>query len=298
MIDWKAWWEISRPKHIPIVSAGSCLALFVLGATNPWTYVLAAIVAALMVTGAIIHNDAIDAEVDAIEKPHRPIPSGRISAFAAEFVGMVMMLAGIMVAGALGLVPALIALGLYLLSIYYNRKAKKDHAFVGNLVVAICVGAVLYFPMAIVGIWDLWPQAIGFIMLEWSRETYITCQDVEGDRKGGYKTLPVLIGNENSLGVCLLLAMIGAVPMMITVNPNLGLIYRLTALAFIFCLFIGIWRAGRHENNFTSHIPILSDVMLKAERVVISQVYEFWGRKISKNLLLVMIAAMFIDFLV
>ncbi len=298
MIDLKAWWEISRPKHIPIVSAGSCLALFVLGATNPWTFVLAAIVAALMVTGAIIHNDAIDAEMDAIEKPHRPIPSGRISAFAAEFVGMVMMIAGIMVAGALGMVPALIALGLYVLSIYYNRKAKKDHAFVGNLVVAVCVGATLYFPMAIVGVWDLWPQAIGFTLLEWSRETYITCQDVEGDREGGYKTLPVLVGNENSLFVCLLLLMIGAVPMMITINPHLGLTYRLSALFFIVCLFIGIWRAGKLENDFTNFAVTESDEDLMKARAFITDTYELWGRKIAKNLLLIMIAAMFVDFLV
>ena len=298
MIDLKAWWEISRPKHIPIVSAGSCLALFVLGATNPWTFVLAAIVAALMVTGAIIHNDAIDADVDAIEKPHRPIPSGRISAQTAELVGVTLMFAGVMTAVALGIGPGLIALGLYGLSIYYNRKAKKDHAFVGNLVVAVCVGATLYFPMAIVGVWDLWPQAIGFTLLEWSRETYITCQDVEGDREGGYKTLPVLVGNENSLFVCLLLLMIGAVPMMITINPHLGLTYRLSALFFIVCLFIGIWRAGKLENDFTNFAVTESDEDLMKARAFITDTYELWGRKIAKNLLLIMIAAMFVDFLV
>jgi 4-hydroxybenzoate polyprenyltransferase len=296
--DVKAWWEISRPKHIPIVSAGSCLALFVLGATNPMTYILAAVVAALMVTGAIIHNDAVDAEVDAIEKPHRPVPSGRISQEAAYLVGMAMMTAGILVSGPLGAGPIFICLGLGLLSLYYNTKAKKDHAFVGNLVVAICVGATLYFPMAIVGVWNLWPQALGFTLVEWSRETYITCQDVEGDRKGGYKTLPVLIGNELSLFVCGLLLLAGMFPMLIVVNPNLGLIYKLTALAFIMCLAIGISWAGIREVDFTKNLPTYTDEVIASEREAITKVYELWGRKIAKNLLLLMIAAMFVDFIV
>jgi 4-hydroxybenzoate polyprenyltransferase len=261
-------------------------------------YVLAAIVAALMVTGAIIHNDAIDAELDAIEKPHRPIPSGRIKRKHAEIVGDSMMLLGIGLSVPLGFIPAVITSILWLLSIYYNTKAKKDHAFVGNLVVAICVGATLYFPMAIVGVWNLWPQAVGFILIEWARETYITCQDVYGDREAGYKTMPVMVGVFWSLLMCAILLIIGSIPMMITINHNLGWIYRITAISFILCLLIGVFLAWGLELQLVK-ISVIARMDEKgAVRDRITSVYELWGRKIAKNLLLLMIAAMFVDFVI
>jgi len=43
----------------------------------------------------MVLNDAFDARIDAVERPSRPIPSGRISLFIARFVGGSMLLVGI-----------------------------------------------------------------------------------------------------------------------------------------------------------------------------------------------------------
>ncbi len=45
--------------------------------------------------GGMVLNDAFDAALDAIERPERPIPSGRISRRAAAIFGAILMLIGI-----------------------------------------------------------------------------------------------------------------------------------------------------------------------------------------------------------
>ncbi|MDG2128101.1 MAG: UbiA family prenyltransferase [Fuerstiella sp.] len=53
--------------------------------------------------GGMVLNDVFDAELDARERPERPIPSGRISKKAAAVFGTLLMLTGITAAGLAGI---------------------------------------------------------------------------------------------------------------------------------------------------------------------------------------------------
>ena len=57
--------ELQPALHFGLLVAASCL---------------------LYLSGMVL-NDVFDAEVDAVEQPHRPIPSGRVSRRAAALVG-------------------------------------------------------------------------------------------------------------------------------------------------------------------------------------------------------------------
>jgi 4-hydroxybenzoate polyprenyltransferase len=50
--------------------------------------------------GGMVLNDVFDARLDAIERPERPIPSGRISRASASAAGGLLLLVGILAAGA------------------------------------------------------------------------------------------------------------------------------------------------------------------------------------------------------
>lgn len=61
--------------------------------------------------GGMVLNDVFDARLDAVERPERPIPSGRISRTAAAVFGAMLMLGGVCAAGFVGL-PSLLIAGL------------------------------------------------------------------------------------------------------------------------------------------------------------------------------------------
>lgn len=53
----------------------------------------------LLYLGGMALNDVADHEIDAVERPHRPIPSGRVSRRQAALLGHALLAAGVMTAG-------------------------------------------------------------------------------------------------------------------------------------------------------------------------------------------------------
>ena len=98
----RAWLEIMRISNLPTV-VSTAIAGGAIGATvaardttvvDPAMWSLAA--PPLAYIGGMILNDAFDARIDAVERPARPIPSGRIApghAYAAGFACLGLALA-------------------------------------------------------------------------------------------------------------------------------------------------------------------------------------------------------------
>ena len=86
---------LGRVSNLPTVwtntIAGVVLAR---GATAPGPLVLLASSLSLFYVGGMFLNDAFDREIDAVERPERPIPSGRISAGEVFGVGFALMVIG------------------------------------------------------------------------------------------------------------------------------------------------------------------------------------------------------------
>ncbi len=84
----------------------------------------------------MVFNDVFDREVDARERPNRPIPSGRISVMSACTLGGLLVLGGIGAASKVGLQSLYVA-GLLTACIFlYNAWAKKT--FLGPVVMGGC----------------------------------------------------------------------------------------------------------------------------------------------------------------
>jgi 4-hydroxybenzoate polyprenyltransferase len=82
-------------------------------------------------------NDWADRDLDAVERPHRPIPSGRISAPAALGVAGALTAAGLAIAGAAGGRRALAVAGPLAAAVWaYDLKAKNTGA--GPVAMAAC----------------------------------------------------------------------------------------------------------------------------------------------------------------
>lgn len=82
--------------------------------------------------GGVVFNDVFDAELDRVERPERPIPSGRASLAGASILGLVLLVGGVLAAWQVSVASAAIALAVALLALLYDWKG-KHHTFLGPI---------------------------------------------------------------------------------------------------------------------------------------------------------------------
>lgn len=92
--------------------------------------------------GGIVLNDVFDVEMDAEERPERPIPSGRASRQGAAVLGGALLLGGIAAAAGVGLASGLLAGGIAGMAVLYDA-AVSDHVVLGPLTMGLCRGGNL-----------------------------------------------------------------------------------------------------------------------------------------------------------
>jgi geranylgeranylglycerol-phosphate geranylgeranyltransferase len=190
-----AHFSILRPHNMLAsafaVVAGNVIARGEGGAVLIVTAVLAALVTG---TGNIL-NDCFDLAVDRINKPGRPLPSGRITPRAA--IAWYMLISVAVTTAAAILVPRAVGaliIAWQLALACYARWLKRS-LLAGNLVVA-AISASAFLAGALVAghaMAALIPGLIAFFFVL-CREIVKGAEDVEGDRMGNVRTLAVVMG--------------------------------------------------------------------------------------------------------
>jgi geranylgeranylglycerol-phosphate geranylgeranyltransferase len=157
---------------------------------------LGGLAAALVAAWGNAVNDITDRDLDSRDKPHRPLPSGRMSLAAARAWAGVFALGGLAASVPLGASAFVIALATTLLLWAYSLWL-KGRLFFGNVVVAFLAGLAFVFGAAVQGTppGRMLPQgwvAFGFAFL-WhlAREWVKAAEDVESDRAAGLSTVAV-----------------------------------------------------------------------------------------------------------
>jgi hypothetical protein len=113
--------------------------------------------------GGVVFNDVFDAELDRIERPERPIPSGLISTWEASVFGGVLLVGGIMSAMFVSIFPTgLLALAIAVAALIYDKWG-KHHAIAGPLNMGLCRGLNLVLGMSLGGIEILDNAYIGLV---------------------------------------------------------------------------------------------------------------------------------------
>lgn len=101
--------------------------------------------------GGMVLNDVFDAQLDAIERPERPIPSGNISRRAALIFGNLLLVIGIAAAGMVSSVSLQIAAMLAVAVVAYDTVLKNTAA--GSFGMATCRFLNLLLGSSAVGGW-------------------------------------------------------------------------------------------------------------------------------------------------
>ena len=179
----------------------------------------------LVAAGGNVVNDIYDIEVDKINRPHRALPSGRMTVKQAwAYVGFLSILgvifALIPAAGVVRPISALIVIIFEIIGYAYAAKV-KTLGLAGNFMVAfsfafgVLYGSMILAEVTALSVWYAIPIPswlfffTAFLILQ-ARETIKGAEDVEGDklrdvrtiaRIYGYKPAAIVAGVLNFLGV-------------------------------------------------------------------------------------------------
>jgi 4-hydroxybenzoate polyprenyltransferase/geranylgeranylglycerol-phosphate geranylgeranyltransferase len=147
--------------------------------------------------------DFIDRKLDIIQKPHRPIPSGRIGRFEAFFAGSLFAIIGFLLTLFLNLIN-IILIFIVAILVYSYAKFTKSRGLLGNLNRGMITFAAFFFGVLSIDL-DiqtlpvyLWIFSIIFLLHDTNSNMIGAIRDLNGDKKGGYKTIPVIYGVKNT----------------------------------------------------------------------------------------------------
>ncbi|MFX1274111.1 MAG: geranylgeranylglycerol-phosphate geranylgeranyltransferase [Promethearchaeota archaeon] len=157
-------------------------------------------------SGMVI-NDIYDINIDKINRPGRPIPSGRISLQQAKILFIITYTIGVILAVINSLIFLLVPLNILIAAFFgfigwiYAKWGKKS-GFPGNIIVSISFSIGLVYGATLNGF--IVPLYIYYFFLTaffllLAREIVKGCEDIEGDKEEGVKTLALTIGTKKAL---------------------------------------------------------------------------------------------------
>ncbi len=187
--------ELVRPLNCLLAGLAVLIGAVVAGGGELPYAAGVAFAAAVLISGAgNAVNDYFDRDIDAINRPHRPIPSGRLSARTAVILAGCLFGAGVVLATLIS--PPCFALALLNSVVLFTYSAElKRRGLAGNLTIGYLVGSTFLFGGLAVG--EISVVGILAIMAALStvgRELIKGIEDMRGDKKLGFRTFPLCYG--------------------------------------------------------------------------------------------------------
>lgn len=179
---------------------------------------------------SMVLNDVVDVEIDKINTPNRPLPSGRISVKSAKNYAVILIILGIIFSSIISINALLIAMSALSISIVYNFKGKKT-GLIGNLMVAYCVAIPFLFG-GVVASNAINEKILIFFILALlattGREIIKGIADMEGDKIKGIRTLALKYGKRRAAIIAMIFYLMAVAITPIPIVKNMvGLWYIL-----------------------------------------------------------------------
>jgi geranylgeranylglycerol-phosphate geranylgeranyltransferase len=216
-----------------------------------------------LTAASMVLNDYYDRQIDAINEPNRPIPSGAVKPKEALTFAVALTTVGLASAFLTNLSSFLAAVAALIISVAYITKGKKT-GLLGNLLVSATVVTPFIYGGLAVG--QLETSTLLFVAIVFlsntGREITKGIVDVEGDRSHNIKTVAVAYGERTAAAVAAVLAFSAV------------------------CLSPLPWLWGLVSNWFLPPV-IITDIGLIASSAMLLRNYSRTNAKTIKNLNLV-----------
>lgn len=200
----KAWLylSISRPPNGLLMFLAVIVGAYVASRSLPQLLELSlSFITAYCLNGSsMVINDIIDKEVDKVNDPLRPIPSGRISVNAAMIYGGFLGLAGLFASYITGIGTLIVAIIFYAIANAYNVWL-KPLGIIGNIAVSSAVVApFLYGSVLMLGTISMKVLILGLLafLANMGREIIKGMVDIKGDALRGVATIARKYGSRKA----------------------------------------------------------------------------------------------------
>jgi geranylgeranylglycerol-phosphate geranylgeranyltransferase len=244
--------EVVRPHNM--IAAAVCVGAgyYIAGGREMSVVILPVVLTALVVGFGNLINDYYDADIDRVNKPRRPIPSGRLSpgyVLRLYWPGSVLL-----AVAAFLLVPKVLALIILLwqvLLFLYARKLKRLPMLGHLLVGLVSASAFLYGALAAGDIASVGFPVLFAFLFSMGRELVKGAEDVEGDRIAGARTLSVRLGPERTgeLAACFMLVCVVTAPLPVLLGYY-GLWYAMVMeLVVVPGLLVAVYEVLHHPGR-------------------------------------------------
>jgi 4-hydroxybenzoate polyprenyltransferase len=129
--------RLARPANIITAYADILAGYAAAPVANPAALPFLLLATTGLYGGGVVFNDVFDAELDATERPERPIPSGAVPMTAAVAFGAVLLGGAVFIAWRLSSLSGVVAAGIAVAALVYDRIG-KHHAVLGPVNMGLC----------------------------------------------------------------------------------------------------------------------------------------------------------------
>jgi 4-hydroxybenzoate polyprenyltransferase len=196
----RGYLELVRPANVVTALADVLAGYAVAGRGHEHALAWLLPASACLYAGGVALNDIVDRHLDAVERPERPLPSGRVSLPRAIALAGALLLGGLALAAHAGDEALVIAGAIVAAVVAYNAGLKR-HALLGPAGMGLCRGLNFLLGGAAIpgGPSAIWPVALipfSYIVAV----TAVSQGEVRGSHKGvALLALVILIGVSGSL---------------------------------------------------------------------------------------------------
>ncbi len=207
--------EIIRPGNV-IMAIIAVVLVAILGKNINIPIILAMLCVFFAMSAGNVINDYFDYKIDLINKPQRPIPSGRISLKGAKNYAYILFIlaaiVGFIISYLVGTwIPCAIVIFSDIVLYLYAYKLKST-PLIGNLTVGFMTGLCFIFagytfnnPLII---YESYLLAFFALIMTTAREITKDIEDMKGDEAEGAKTFPILYGSKIAAIIAIILIII------------------------------------------------------------------------------------------
>jgi geranylgeranylglycerol-phosphate geranylgeranyltransferase len=193
----KGYFQLSRPVNVLMAFIAVPVGCWIAGARigDAVQVLLAALSVAFVAASANAINDYFDLEIDRINKPLRPLPSGMLAPRDAQRMWFFCALAAMVLNAWIGLLALAMVIAAVVVLYWYSAYFKRT-ALLGNILAAGMIAWMIFLYSGVVtgnAKRSIVPALFAFLS-NVGRELIKDIEDVDGDRATNANTLPVRYG--------------------------------------------------------------------------------------------------------
>lgn len=220
--------------------------------------------------GGFALNDYYDFKKDSINKPHRAIPSGKLTSHEVYYIAIITLSLSFILAIYNSIVNDFgYVQFLFLISMIFYNYLVKEYAIIKTVYTALISSMIVSYPIIIYNLESKYfflSAATFFFIL--GREIFMDILDLKGDIKAQIKTLPMNLGFKPSSFIaftCILMGTILVIPLFIssvTLLNSISLIIIILSIIFFFLIWFSESTKYKKSSIIYLWIPMLTGLSI------------------------------------